>query len=247
MKGRLFPVSTNAQAFVQKLEDKMQAVLAEVEQSEMYQLIAEPDTDPRLVAAIIKYILLEVYSYGPHVTEATFMAISRLPKNRPDLMKPLILHDLSEVDHGEMALKDFVKLGGDEQWARTRRMTPESLAMAATCRMIGQFENPFAYLGYMHLFEGLTPILTERAQGFLAAKGFPKEAQAFIDEHATEDIGHAQLMNNMIARIVTEYPEAEAAIEYGFDCFAAVYPLPIWKAALQHAQAELTTDAYATV
>ncbi|GAA4412985.1 hypothetical protein GCM10023187_40750 [Nibrella viscosa] len=237
-------VTASAQAFVQKLDNKIDLVLKEVERSEMYQIVSAPNTDPKLVATVIKYILLEVFSYGPHVTEATFMAISRLPKDRPDLMKPLILHDLSEVDHGEMALKDFIKLGGDEQWARSRRMTPESLAMAATCRMIAQFENPFAYLGYMYLFEGLTPILTERAQQFLAAKGFPIEAQAFIDEHATEDIGHAQLMSNMVARIVTEYPEAEAAIEYGFDCFAAVYPLPIWRAALQHAYGEFYLNAY---
>ncbi|WP_266368039.1 iron-containing redox enzyme family protein [Tellurirhabdus rosea] len=231
-----------ALAFVQKLDRKMEAVLAEVEQSELYQMIADPDTDARLVALIVKYILLEVFSYGPHVTEATFMAISRLPKNRPDLMKPLILHDLSEVDHGEMALRDFVRLGGEEAWARARRMTPESLAMAATCRMLAQFENPFAYLGYMYLFEGLTPILTERAQVFLKAKGFPAEARGFIDEHATEDIGHAQLMANMVARIVTEFPEAEAAIEYGFDCFAAVYPLPIWRRALQHAYQEFYAE-----
>lgn len=231
-----------ARAFVEHLEQKMAAVLREVERSELYQVVTDPDADARMVATIIKYILLEVYSYGPHVTEATFMAISRLPKTRPDLMKPLILHDLSEVDHGEMALRDFIKLGGDEIWARSRRMTPESWAMAATCRMIGQYENPFAYLGYMYLFEGLTPILTERAQQILAAKGFPLEAQKFIDEHATEDIGHAQLMNNMVARIVTEYPDAAAAIDYGFDCFAAVYPLPIWRAVLKNAYADFYSE-----
>ncbi len=223
------------QDFVEKLEEKITSVLSEIEKTEVYQIVSSPDSSPLLVASIVKYILLEVYSYGSHVTEATYMAIGRMPKDRPDLMKPLVTHLLSEVDHCEMALKDFVKLGGNEEWARNRRITPASLAMAGTCRMLAQFESPFAYLGYMYLFEALTLILTQRAQEALQAKGFPVEAQHFIDEHATEDIGHTRLLGNMIRRIVALYPESESAIEYGFDCFAGVYPLPVWKAALQHA------------
>lgn len=226
------------ESFTQHLASKLQALLAQVEQSEVYQLVSAPQTPPPLVALIVKYILLEVFSYGPHVTEATFTAIGRLPKTRPDLMKPMILHDLSEVDHGEMALKDFIKLGGSEEWARARRITPEAFAMGATCRMLGERESPFAYLGYMYLFEALTPILTERAQGFLAAKGFPVDAQHFIDVHAEEDIAHAEVMDTLIEKVLKDYPEEAAAIEYGFDCFAAVYPLPIWRAAVAHAKAD---------
>jgi hypothetical protein len=232
------PEEVDPKKFTDHLEKKMYALLAEIEQTEVYQLVARPDTPPPLVAAIVKYILLEVFSYGPHVTEATFTAIGRLPKDRPDLMKPMILHDLSEVDHGEMALKDFIKLGGDEAWARSRRITPESFAMSATCRMLAEREDPFSYLGYMWLFECLTPILTERAQKFLAAKGFPVEAQNFIDTHAEEDIAHADVLTKLIHKVVRDYPASASAIEYGFDCFAAVYPLPIWKAALVHARAE---------
>src|SRR5947209_400476 len=83
--------------------------------------------------------------------EATFTAIGRLPKHRPDLMRPMLLHNLEEVDHSEMALADYVKLGGEESWARSRRRTPASFAVAATCRMLAEWESPFAYLGYMYL------------------------------------------------------------------------------------------------
>lgn len=226
------------QVFTARLEEKMHSLLAQIEQTEVYKLVEAPDTHPMLVATIVKYILLEVFSYGPHVTEATFTAIGRLPKNRPDLMKPMILHDLSEVDHGEMALKDFIKLGGSEEWARARRITPESFAMGATCRMLAEREDPFSYLGYMWLFECMTPILTERAQKFLAAKGFPVSAQNFIDTHAEEDIAHADVLTKLIQKVIREYPASASAIEYGFDCFAAVYPQPIWRAALANARAE---------
>jgi hypothetical protein len=238
-QSRRKKIDDAALAFADRLDAKMAALLAEIEQSEVARLMADPASDPRLVATIIKYVMLEVFSYGPHVTEATFTAIGRLPKNRPDLMKRMISHDLSEVDHGEMALRDFIKLGGDEAWARSRRMTPASFAMAATCRMLGERENPFSYLGYMYLFEAMTPVLAERTQAFLKAHGFPTDAQVFIDVHAKEDIGHASLMRDLLVQVATDFPDAMPAIEHGFDCFAAVYPLPIWRSAVEHARREV--------
>src|SRR5262245_14291768 len=214
----------HAEIFARCLDDKIAQLLARLEASEVYRMMVDPKTDPRMVGSILKYSLLEVFSYGPHVTEATFTAIGRFPKDRPDLMKPMILHDIEEADHGEMALRDFVRLGGDEVWARARRMTPESFAMAATVRLLAQNEKPFAYLGYMYPFEALTPVLTERLQRILARKAFPAESQQFIDFHAREDIAHAKALRAFVERVVAHYPEAVEAIEYGFDCFAAVYP-----------------------
>ncbi len=230
-------VCTVGTELVEQLDAKIQQLLSRIEQCEVYGIIADPKSSPQLTREIVKQILLEVFSYGPHVTEATFTAIGRMPKKYPELMKPMVLHDLEEVDHGEMALQDYVRLGGDEAFARSRRITPESFAMSATCRMLAEREDPFAYLGYMYLFEAMTPIITERAQRFLKAKFFPSEAQGFIDFHATEDIAHADVLRTLIQRAVDRYGASPEAISYGFDCFAAVYPLPIWDAALRHARA----------
>lgn len=227
-------------SLAQHLDRKMAAHFARIEQSPAFRAIEDPATPLPLAMAIVKHTLLEVFSYGPHVTEATFTAIGRLPKNRPDLMRPMILHDLSEVDHGEMALRDFVRLGGDEPWARSRRITPASFAMAAVARMLGERDNPFSYLGYMYLFESLTPPVTERAQKALYAKGFPVQAREFVDTHAAEDVGHTRLLADLIDRVSHEFPDAAEAIEYGFDCFTAVYPLPIWDAAYARARAEFS-------
>ncbi len=235
------PGTHTVTGFGAHLEGKTNGLLREIEESEVYQAVFDRHADPRLVAAVIKYVLLEVFSYGPHVTEATFTAIGRMPKDRADLMQVMINHDIEEADHGEMALKDFVKLGGDEQWARRRRITPASFAMAATVRLLAQHENPFAYLGYMYPFEALTPVLTERAQRQLAAKAFPESAKHFIDFHATEDVAHAKVLRTLIERCVRDFPESAEAIGYGFDCFASVYPLPIWNAALRHAREELSS------
>lgn len=228
-----------APSFADRMEAKLGRFLGRIEASEPYRRVFDPDADPRVVLAVVKYVLLEVFSYGPHVTEATFTAVGRMPKTRPDLMKVMIRHDLEEVDHGEMALVDFVKLGGDEAWARGRRITPASFAMAATVRMLAERESPFAYLGYMYPFEALTPVLTARLQEQLGRKGFPVSARRFIDVHAEEDVSHAKVLKHLIGQVAGEFEEAAAAIEYGFDCFAAVYPLPIWDAALAHALSDL--------
>jgi hypothetical protein len=227
------------QEIARRLEHKVQEMFASAEQSELWQTLAHPDTPPKQVAAIMKYLMLEVFSYGPLVVESTFRAIGRMPNTRLDLMRPIVSHLISEVGHGEMALKDFIKLGGDEAWARTRQMTSASYAMGATCRMLAERENPFGYLGYMYLFESVTPIMAERVQGFLQAQGFPVGAQRFIDEHAEVDIKHSELMTKLVVKVVHDFPEAGAAITFAADCFAAVYPLPIWATVMANVRAEM--------
>ena len=221
--------------FAEHLDRKLNDVLGDVERTETYRRLADPRTGPQPTGELLKNILLEVFSYGPHIIEASFTAIGRLPKHLPDLMKPMLLHTLEEVDHSEMALTDYVKLGGDEAWARSRRITAASFAVGATCRMLAERENPFAYLGYMYLLEALTPTLAGRVRQFLADKGIPAEARQFIDFHAEEDINHARGLRNLIIRVVRSQPGAAAAIDYGFDCFRTVYPLPVWDAVLGHA------------
>jgi hypothetical protein len=232
-----------AESFAGRLDQKLADLLTQIESSDIYRLMTDAKTDPRLIGGILKYSLLEVFSYGPHVTEATFTAIGRIPKDRPDLMKPMIMHDIEEADHGEMALKDFIKLGGDEAWARSRRISPASFVLGATCRTLAQFESPFAYLGYMYLFESLTPTLANRMLEVLHKRGLAADAQYFVKFHATEDIAHSKALRALVVRVVSDFPDAAAAIDYGFECFCCVYPLPIWETARRHAQDELRGDA----
>jgi hypothetical protein len=226
-------------AFGDYLDQRVLALLATVEASEVYRSVFDPGSDPRYIATAIKYVLLEVFSYGPHVTEATFTAIGRFPKKEVKFMEKLALHDVEEADHGEMALADAVKLGLDERWARERYITPQSFAMGAAVRLIATQLNPFAYLGYMYPFEALTPILTQRLQKVLASKQFPGHAAHFVDYHAVADIGHAAALRKIIEQIVGRYPEAKGEIDYAFDIFTCVYPLPIWEQCAKNTRVDL--------
>jgi hypothetical protein len=76
-------------------------------------------------------------------------------------------------------------------------------------------------------------------QKVLAAKQFPGHATHFVDYHATADIGHAATLRKLIEEIVGKYPEAKAEIDYAFDIFTRVYPLPIWDTCVARARQEL--------
>lgn len=223
------------EAFVAHLDSKVDHLLGEIERSEVLRTIVSPETSTPLLVAIIRNILLETYSYGGHISSAACTAIGRMAYRHHHMMQPLMAHVLEEVAHPTMALTSCARLGGDEDLARSQRIGPASFAAAAVVRMLAEHESPFSYLGYIYLLEGTTAVVAVRMQEALEAKDVPVE---FISEHAAADEEHAQYVREQIRRVVDDEPEQAAAIEYGFDCFAGVYPHPIWAAALERAKRE---------
>jgi hypothetical protein len=60
------------------LDSKIDLLVKGVEQSPVIQAFTSPDTPRSLALAIMKNIMLETYSYGRFLTEATATAIGRL-------------------------------------------------------------------------------------------------------------------------------------------------------------------------
>jgi len=238
------PTTTDAQSIKTSLVDRLDARIKNhltevIEQTDLYRLVSSPQTSARLTAGLIRHLMVESFAFTPRIVTTTFKAIGKMPFDMPEAMKQACLHVLEEVDHPEMALRTFKSLGGDEQWARKRRMTPASFAMCAACDALIVEETGLAYLGFMYPFESLTPILTERAMQWLQSKGIGSEKREFIDTHAVDDIAHQRAMRNLIAKISARHPEAEESIEYGCDIFFSVYPEPIWQAVVNRARAEV--------
>ncbi len=233
------PMHRDVHPFTEWMDVKLANLLKRVETSEPYRRIFHPDADPKFVRAAAKCLMLEIFSYSSHVTEATFTAIGRMPKNRPDLIRILVRHVVEEMNHGEPALVDFAKLGGNEQGARQRRIAPAAFALAATVRMLAERESPFASLGFLYHFAALTPILNHKLREQLARNGSPNVIRKSIDVRVDKGLPHGRGLRDLIGRIAVEFAEAPAEIEYGFDCFGAVHPLPVWDAALRHALSEL--------
>ena len=225
-----------------RLEAKLGELTATVEASEVLQVLVDPAVDPQLVTATLKHIYLSIAFYQPHVTEATFTAVGRMPKQSEQLIKDMILQQVEEVEHADMALRDYARLGGDPADAE-EPMPPACMAVAAMCRMLGEHTHPACYLGFMYIFEALTPIMAAKAQQVMDKAGYLAEAREFIDLHATEDIRHTDMIVKAIEDLVEIQPEAAGHVLHGFDSFAGVYPVPVWNEALGRARRELGLES----
>lgn len=209
-------------------------LLAEIRSSEFWQVVTSPDTEPALIREIMKEVYREISWYQPDVIEATMAVIGQFPRSVPARrIRTMLHHQAEEWDHGEMAVRDYVGLGGAEDAARTTRMSPTAFNTAAFWRMLAHKREPYAYLGALYLFEGLTPIVTGMVKGNLAERGVPASALEYIEFHSTEDIRHTKIVDHLIAEMSTTAPGAEASIIFGFDTFRQVYPLPGWWAAFR--------------
>ena len=222
-----------------RLKSQTASLLREIEADRAWQLVTSPDTPPATVAAIMREIYAEIAAYQPDVIEATIAVIGQFPRSLPaKRIRAMLVHQSEEWDHGEMAVRDHVGLGGHEQAVRAR-MTPTAFATAAFWRMIAHKRMPFAYLGALYLFEGLTPIVTAGVKPMLQNKGFGADALEYIEFHSTEDIRHAKIIEALIRDAVVQYPEKAGEVLFGFEAFRHVYPLPGWRAACARALAAI--------
>ncbi|MEM7807915.1 MAG: iron-containing redox enzyme family protein [Planctomycetota bacterium] len=222
----------------EQLEAKLGQLVKDVEQSDVYLALTDPNADPKLVTAILKHVYLSIAFYQPHVTEATFTAVGKMPKQSEQLIKDMILQQVEEVEHADMALRDYKALGGDPADADAP-MPPACAAVAAMCHFLAEHQHPANYLGFMYIFEALTPIMAAKTQEVMARSSYKAEAREFIDLHATEDIRHTDMIVKAIEDLCEIIPEAAGHVLHGFDCFTAVYPVAIWNEALERAKAEV--------
>lgn len=224
-----------ADALLDRLDRKLEGLVAEIEGSEVYRVVMDSRTSRSLIAAVMRNILFETYSYGPVITEAVATAIGRLA-TRPDLVVPLLDFLKQEAPHPELALRGFAELGGDEATARSRSPSPAAYAVGAVCLRLARDEDPLSHLGCVYLLEGSTAEIAPRFHDVLVRQGLSAQ---FVTVHALEDTRHASDVRDLIAQVATTHPGAGAAIEKGFDVFAAVYPHAVWATALERARAEV--------
>jgi predicted GNAT family N-acyltransferase len=224
-------------SLIQWLDLRIADILREVEASEFWKAVTSPEADPRLAREAMKEVYLEIFSYQAHAIEGAINAIAKMPRSMPvRMIKAMLRHQAEEFDHGEMALRDYVRLGGDEAYARHHHsISPASYATASIWRTIGLLDEPFSYLGALYPFEGLTPIVSARVKAALLLRGFPTEALEFVEFHSTEDPKHTELIRHLIEETAQRYPDAEQSIRDGLERFLAIYPLPVWDTAYRRA------------
>ncbi|MBK8091497.1 MAG: iron-containing redox enzyme family protein [Verrucomicrobiaceae bacterium] len=223
------------------LDARIELLLTEIEATVFWKELISPKAKPEFVCAFLREVYLEIVSYQQHVIEAAIASIGQMPRSMPvRMIKALLRHQAEEFDHGEMALRDYVALGGSAEYAQHgHTISTASFSVSAVWWMITKLRDPFAYLGALYPFEGLTPIVSKRVMAILAKKGFPDKAKEYLTFHSTEDEKHAALVKAMIEETVKRYPQAYDSVVNGMERFLAVYPLPVWNAAYKRAKTAL--------
>lgn len=228
------PQSPAPDATLDFLKRGIHELLQEVYAQPVWVTLTSLDTPPALARAIMAEVYGEIAAYQPDVIEATIATIGMFPRSlAAKRVRAMLVHQAEEWDHGEMAARD--RRGLPDSATAAPRMTPTAFATAAFWRMLAHKRMPFAYLGALYLFEGLTPIVTAGVKRHLERQGFNSGTLQYIEFHSTEDIKHAKLVDALILRTVAEYPDCADEVRFGFECFRQVYPLPGWTAAYERA------------
>jgi pyrroloquinoline quinone (PQQ) biosynthesis protein C len=222
--------------FVGLLDNRIAALYAEIQKTPMWALLQDPNTDIELLKLVMREVYFEISTYQPHVIEAAITAIGHMPRSLDErTVKAMLRHQAEEFTHGEMALRDYAALGGDVAWAREQRMSSASYAVASVWMFIAHERDPFAYLGALYPFEGLTPQVSGGALETLIKRGFPQDALEFVTFHAEEDPRHTALVRALIERIADKFPESRESMLAGIENFLSIYPLPVWETAYNRA------------
>ena len=219
------------------LDRALREVELEVEAQPYWKELTSPDTPKDTVLAIMREVMLEIWSYQKVVDQAVFTAVGRLGTEIEEqgLIRSMIAVQIEETGHGTLALQDYVSLGGDRGWAMARRPSPQAQALIGIVRVLGEREHPLCHLGYMYFFERFTTTMTEKVMPTLLRAGYPHERLEFMRLHAIEDVRHADMLANVIAECERRYENAAEVIAYGFDTFRVVYPHAVWQAAWHRA------------
>ncbi len=233
------PANLSGKQIVEHLDKRIQDVLRQITSSPLWAFLIRPDSEPTMVARFMQEVYLEIVMYQPDVVEATIAIIGQFPRSvDPSTISTMLHLESEEFDHGEMALKDYLALGGSQEWARKRKMSPTAFSIAAMWRFLCHKRDPFAYLGALYLLEGLTPIITSMVKTYLKEKGMKRDSLGFIDYHSTADVEHTDLVKRLIEDLADRYPESKESICYGMEYFLAVYPMASWQAAFKRATNE---------
>lgn len=224
-------------SLVQWLDRRIADVFRKVETAEVWRALTSTEAEPRLVRETMKEVYLEIFSYQSHAVEGAINALARMPRSMPlGMIKAALIDQAEAFDHGEMALRDYVRLGGNEAYARHHHsISPAAYGTTSVWRTGGVRDEPFAYLGALYSFKCLTPILCARVKPALRFREFPADALEFVEFHSTEDPKHSDLIRALIEETTQRYPDAQQSIRGGLERFLGIYPIPVWDTAYRRA------------
>ena len=222
------------------LDTRMGLLLCRIETTGFWRTLTSPSVDHELLREMMKQLHIELISYQADAIQGAITAIAHVSRSMPvKTVKMMLSSQADRFGVIDMALRDYVALGGDEAYARDgHRTSPAAFAVASLWKTISDQRDPFAFFGALYPVECLTPIVALRLKVVLQQHGFPAEAMESVEFLSDPENDRTLLMKRLIQETVARSPGSERSIKEGLDRLLAVYPIPVWTTAHERAVAK---------
>ena len=182
------------------------------------QMLASGEMTPDMYREIVR----EVFHYSRESPQLHAMAAIHFHGRERDMVKTFFNHATAEICHDQLALNDFITLGGDPTPVPYENPLPSTTALVGFAYYQMHRLNPLGFVGYIYFLEFLPTSIGERALGWLDAIGVPAGATSFLRDHAEIDMSHNKLMERYAEYLVHSDVELEA-VGHAIDATGHLY------------------------
>lgn len=151
---------------------------------------------------------LDFLTQAYHHVKHTFPLLALAAARTTDLtyQKALLSYMNEERGHDEWILDDIRALGGDAEAVRNGRPGAACEVMVAYSYFAIEHVSPYALLGSVHVLEGMSVALAERAassiQGALGVR--QEEGFSYLRSHGALDIQHVAFFKSLVNEIAAD-------------------------------------------
>lgn len=169
-------------------------------------LMAQPVIQRALAGDIERATYLDflhqAYHHVRHTTPLLMACGSRLPARMEWLREAMAEYIDEEIGHQEWILNDIRAAGGDPESTRNGQPSLATETMVAYAYHIIDRGNPVGFLGMVHVLEGTSIALADRAAAAIAgALDLPRQAFSYLISHGGLDQKHVQFFQGLLERI----------------------------------------------
>lgn len=167
-------------------------------------------------------VLREIFHHTRENPQLQALATVYFRGRQRDLVRSFLAHAASEIGHDQLALNDFVTMGGDARDVPYQNPLPATTALIS----FGFYQvynlNPLGYLGYLFFLEFMPTNSGAGLMSALAKVGIPSTAMTFLRDHTEIDIGHNKLMRKYVDGLVASESDIDT-IDYAMKTTGFLY------------------------
>jgi len=182
--------------FYQKLLDDTQAERQDFQSIRLIQHTVQQGVTPELYAAYLEQAYHHVRFTVPLLELARDTCLAQGDESYIDALNEYIEE---ESGHDEWILEDIKALGADSEAVRHGQGGFACRVMIGYAHYAIEHISPYALLGMVHVLEGMSVVLADKAAGSIA-KSFgdnPPNAFSYLTSHGALDIEHIQFFENL--------------------------------------------------